>query len=429
MRCVNIDWLEVYCLESNDRFPCNADYFRRQGYYVKERPYGTRQYAEMFEIIDENNNPLIEVRRNPKSGEGDFSGFVPESTHLRIPNWRCYLDDIVQWLRDFLIRHDYIFKRIYRIDICYDFEYFDSGDQPARFARRYLQRVYRKINQCKVATHGNDGWNDFDWETISWGKKTSMVSTKLYNKSKEIGTPKTDKPYIRSAWFAAGLVDNPIRCTKRDRQGKEYTPEIWRVEFSMKSAADNWLVIEDQDGKKERKRAIRHSLSLFDSKEKLWQRFQDLAYHYFHFKYREYQDEETAIIRTALNKDKVFDHKPLKRKDRCRDKVLFHWDKDHEFAKLSQVPPPSHPDNEMMILRRRLENYRMRTGDINVRKACDVILKTIGSLEARRLTPHHSFLESRALQAAIALKLDGDERSAIEILSEIQEMLSKNEIF
>ena len=44
-RCVNIDWLEVYVEEANDRFPCNADYYREHGYSVREREYGTRQYA------------------------------------------------------------------------------------------------------------------------------------------------------------------------------------------------------------------------------------------------------------------------------------------------------------------------------------------------------------------------------------------------
>lgn len=429
MRCVNIDWLEVYCLESNNRFPCNADYYRKQGYYVKERPYGTRQYAEMFTLVDEGNNPLIEIRRNPKSGDSDFNGFLPESTHLRIPNWRCYQDNIIDWLRDFLVRHDYIFKRIFRLDICYDFEYFDTGDQPARFARRYLARVYRKINQCKLTTHGDDGWNDFEWETLSWGKPSSMVSTKMYNKTKELASPKNDKPYIKTAWFVSGLVDNPIRCTKKSRDGKEYTPEIWRIEFSMKSAADNWLIIEDQNGKKERKRAVKHSLSIFDSKDKLWQRFQDLAFHYFHFKYREYQDEEKALARIAMNNGKVYEDKPLKRKDRCRDKVLFYWDKDHEFAKLSQVPPPSHPDNELAILKRRLIKYKSTSGDPKVRSACEVILKTLESVDARRFTPNHLFEESRALQAAIALKMNGDTRSALEILAEIRELLAKDMIF
>ena len=73
-RCVNIDWLEVYVLEANDRYPCNADYFRRQGYLVRERDYGTRVYKEMFEIVDEMNNPLLEIRRNPASGASEFHG-------------------------------------------------------------------------------------------------------------------------------------------------------------------------------------------------------------------------------------------------------------------------------------------------------------------------------------------------------------------
>ena len=123
-RCVNIDWLEVYVLESNDRYPCNADYFRRQGYLVKERPYGTRVYREMFEIVDEQGNPLIEVRRNPASGEANFNGLQETSSHIRLPNWMLYQGKPIDFLREFLLKHDYIFKRIYRIDICYDFERF-----------------------------------------------------------------------------------------------------------------------------------------------------------------------------------------------------------------------------------------------------------------------------------------------------------------
>lgn len=429
MRCVNIDWLEVYCLESNDRYPCNAEYFRRRGYFVNERDYGTRQYAEMFVIVDEDNNPLIEVRRNPKSGSSDFSGFLPQSCHLRIPNWRCYQDDIVQWLRDFLLLHDYIFKRIFRLDICYDFERFDSGDLPARFARRYLERKFRKINQTRVSSYGQDNWNDFDWETISWGSPTSMVSTKLYNKTKELSHAKNDKPYIRTAWFLAGLVDNPISCIKRRRDGSEYNPEIWRVEFSMKSAADNWLVIENQHGKRPKKQAIPHTLSMFDSKDKLWQRFQDLAFHYFRFKYREYKDEERSIAAVAINHDLPVHDGELKRKDRCRDKVLFHWDKDHEFAKISLPPPPSKPDNEDMILKRRLIRYRGMHSDAKIRNACDAILETLERVELRRATPHQLFKEMQVLRAAIALKMGGDQRTALEILEEVKQLIYNDEIF
>lgn len=429
MRCVNIDWLEVYALEDGSRYPCNAEYFRSQGYIVRERDYGTRQYHEMFVLLDDDLNPFMEIRRNPKSGNSGFSGFVPESCHIRLPNWMCYQNDPVGIMRDFLLKHDYIFKRIFRIDVCYDFEYFDSGDLPERFARRYLNRVYRKINQCHISTHGEDGWNDFAWETISWGNKTSMVSTKMYNKSKELDHLANDKPYIRTHWFMSGLVDNPVECTKRRRDGSIYKPDIWRVEFSLKSAADNWIVIEDQRGKKPKNRAIHHTLSMFDTREKLWQRFQDLAYHYFHFKYREYKDEETAIARIALNAVAPPSDKELKRKDRCRDKVLFRWDKDHEFLKVQAVPAPDKPSNEREILLRHLKMFALTLTDPKLHNACTALIEFMEAAKVRRLTTTHLSRETQALQAAIALKIGGDSRSALEILEELKELLANERIF
>ena len=62
-RCVNVDWLEIYAQEDNMHYPMNADYFRGCGYFVTEREYGTRVYAEMFTIQDEHGNGWIEVRR------------------------------------------------------------------------------------------------------------------------------------------------------------------------------------------------------------------------------------------------------------------------------------------------------------------------------------------------------------------------------
>lgn len=67
-RCVNLDWVEVYCLESGKNFPHDANYFRECGYFVREREYGTRQYNQMFTILDENDLGFIEVRRDPVSG-------------------------------------------------------------------------------------------------------------------------------------------------------------------------------------------------------------------------------------------------------------------------------------------------------------------------------------------------------------------------
>lgn len=406
-RCVNIDWLEVYCLESSAEFPCNAEYFREHGYFVKEREYGTRTYREMFTIEDECGNPWIEVRRNPAAGESSFCGLVPESCHLRLVNQQCYVTDCVSRLRNFLLKHNYLFQRIYRIDICYDFIRFDAGDDPEKFAHRYITKKYRKINQGRLAVHGMDEWQDFVWESLSWGSRSSMVTTKMYNKTKELKATGDKKPYIPYAWFNAGLVDSPIDCAVMGDDGSKTYPDIWRIEFSLSAQARDWLVIESQDGKRVKKKAIPHHLHMFDAPDKLWQRFQDLSFHYFRFKYYE----------------------EGKRKDRCRDKILFYWDRNREFCKLDTVPATTKPDRDGELLKRRLIHYKMYHADTKVREACDILLKHIDNEDLRRFTPKQLSIEVQALQRAIALRQGWKEGSILETIEEVKELLINDSIF
>jgi len=406
-RCINIDWLEVYCLESGNRYPCDADYFRRCGYFVREREYGTRHYNQMFTIEDENGLPWIEVRRDPAAGQSTFAGFVPESCHLRLTNRACYEDNAVAKFRDFLLKHDYIFKRIFRIDICHDFEFFDSGDRPEKFLRRYIEGRFAKINQCRVSAHGEDKWTKFDWESISWGARTSMVSTKMYNKSLELKTVSKEKTYIPYCWWLHGLLDDPISRTKVNSQGAVYEPTIWRVEFSLKSSADNWIVIEDQSGKHEKKKAIPHRLEMFDAKDKLWRRFEDLAFHYFRFK----------------------KYEAGKRKDRLPDKVLYHFNQGREFLQVGALPAPMKTERDDELMRRRLVMYRETHPNPDVRKACDAIIKYIDLQTARTLAPRNLYIEARAMQEAISKRLNGDPRTGLEIMEEVKKLLAKDLIF
>lgn len=406
-RCINIDWLEVYCLESNDRYPCNADYFRSRGYFVHEREYGTRQYNQMFTIDDEHGLPWIEVRRDPASGQSSFAGFVPQSCHLRLTNRACYEDNAVAKFRDFLLQHDYIFKRIFRIDICHDFEFFDSGDRPDKFLRRYIEGKFAKINQCRVSAHGADNWAQFDWESISWGARSSMVSTKMYNKTLELKSVSKEKTYIPYCWWVNGLIDDPINMTRVNSNGAVYSPTIWRVEFSLKSSADNWIVIDDTSGKRTKKKAVPHRLEMFDARDKLWQRFEDLAYHYFRFKHYE----------------------AGRRKDRCEDKVLYVFNAGKVFHKVGQLPAPAKIERDDDLIRRRLIAYRSTHSNPDVRTACDVILRYIDTNIARTLTPHNHYIEARALQEAIALKMRGDKRTALEIIEEVKKLLANDLIF
>lgn len=405
-RCVNIDWLEVYCLESRDRFPCNADYYREHGYFVREREYGTRVYKEMFEIEDEHGEPWLEIRRNPASADSSFSGLVPQSTHIRLKNRSCYFDRPVEKLRDFLIANDYIFQRIYRIDVCYDFILFDDGSRPDKFCQRYLAHKFTKINQCKVATHGEDNWSAFAWESISWGSRKSMVTTKIYDKSKELRASGNDKPYIRFSWFEAGLIDDPIGGGVRNDKGLLEYPDIWRIEFSMTSAARNWLVIEDQSGKKVRKKAVPHTLSLFDGRDRLWQRFEDLAYHYFRFKHYE----------------------EGKRKDRCKDRILFYFSRDRNFYHVEALPPASRKNNDDEILRRRLTQYRLIHADADVRQACDVLLKNLNREELRRLTHLQTSREIEVLRLVIAQRCNFKDEKLEETVARVTNLLLNDDV-
>lgn len=406
-RCVNIDWLEVYCLEDAAAFPLNADYFRAKGYFVKEREYGTRVYKEMFTIEDKDGQPWIEIRRNPASGESSFSGLKRESCHIRLVNAKCYETNCVAKLRDFLLLHDYLFQSIYRLDIAYDFERFDSGDIPRKVARRIIEKKIVKINQARIAARGQDNWETFDWQTLSWGSPSSMVTTKMYNKSLELATVSKHKTYIPYVWWLRGLIADPVNQTKQSKDGRTYKPEIWRIEFSLHSTLKGFVVIEDTAGKRIKKQRIPNTLSMYDAPDKLWQRFLGLSYHYFRFK----------IMKSGV------------RKDRLEDKVLFDYKSQNEFTIIDHVPAAAKQNCEDEIIRKHLQMYRLYHQDPKIVQACNCILEEIDTNRAKRVTVTQTLREADALQRAIALKMGGSEKDASELYFEILKLITEKTIF
>ena len=97
IRAINIDWLEVYCLEpEND--PHTAKWFEDNGYKIKVREYGTPVYKEMFTIF-QGQKEWIEIRRNPHSRKGEGGFLDPLSTHIKLCNEFCYTDSPIGELR------------------------------------------------------------------------------------------------------------------------------------------------------------------------------------------------------------------------------------------------------------------------------------------------------------------------------------------
>lgn len=307
-RCINIDWLEVFCNENGEEKDCQ--YFRDNKYEVKPRSYGTPQYAEMFTIFLYG-NPYIEIRRSPYSLKSFGGIFLEGDCHIRLSNRTCYFENSINELRKFLIANNYKYKSLSRIDICLDFNFFDRGDNPAKVMLQYMNNTISKINQCRVSAHGRDSFKERIWNSVSWGSKTSMVTTKLYCKSLELKEVH-DKFYIRDQWKAAGL--------------REDIP-VWRVEFSIKSDMKHILRLDTGE-------LIKHDLTCYDDRHKCLFRFHSLAHHYFHFKYVERKEDGT-----------------LKRKDRCKDKILFRISKDEQAYKavrLNQDEEPTRTD-ELLI--------------------------------------------------------------------------------
>lgn len=399
-RCCNLDWLEVYAHEPFEQ-PRDPDYFRSQGFVVRERDYGTRVYAQMFTLEDKDGHPFIEVRRSPKSDVIDCN-----SCHIRLHNRTCYYDNAAAIMREFLERYGLIFVRVSRVDICLDFERFDTGDDPQKFMVRYLNGVYSKINQANISAHGTDRWDGRDWNSLSWGSPTSDVGTKMYNKTLELYDPITQsykKPYIRQAWQACGLIDDWQYCTKVKPDGTVYKPAIWRVEFSIRSSVRGWFVV-NPDGKERKFHSIRNTLDMYDERPKLLVMFFSLARHYFHFKY--YEEGQ--------------------RKDRCKDKVLFLPQKCEYFYKIdkAQMASEQTADRKYSSLLVALERYRETCTDADIRKTCttliDYISKSISAMEAgANVSPQ----ELKAWHYAAKWLFSGDKRSFETVLADVRDML------
>lgn len=353
-RCVNLDWLEVHAREPLTT-PLNADYYRSKGFIVHEREYGTRVYREMFTLEGSDGENLLEIRRNPAS-QGLNGIHDPNECHIRLVNRTCYFEGIAGLFQKFLNAHGYSDVRISRVDVCLDFVMFDKGDDPQAFVRRYLRHKYAKINQGRISSHGEDTWTGQEWNSLAWGSKTSAVSTKMYNKTMELHDVKTDsfkKPYIRQAWQICGMIDDWQRCTLTGE-----LVQVWRVEFSVKSAVKNWVPIEI-DGNEKNYQSIRNSLDCYDGRDRILVMFASLANHYFHFK----------------------KYKQGKRKDRCKDKVLFDFSGAQLTYKLAPKDPvagsgTSYQERWRQLLNK-LQAYQATHSALEVHKACQVLIDAI----------------------------------------------------
>lgn len=405
LRCINLDWLEVYALEPITEVH-NAEYFRGVGFGIIERDYGTRIYNEMFTLVGADGYPFIEVRRNPKSA----SVLPINASHLRFVNRRCYDEKAGALMAEFLEKYGYQFVSVSRVDICLDFEKFDSGDDPQKFVKRYVGHKYAKVNQSQASAHFDDLWQRRDFNSFSWGSKHSDIGTKLYNKTLELYDEKLGafkKPYILQSWFKSGLIDDPIRCIKKKADGTEYRPDIWRLEFSIKSNVKGWFKYQI-DGDSKKIRSVRNTLETYAERALLLPVFDLLQQHYFHFK--------------KYVKDKS--------KYECKDKVLFDFSNLDKFYRVDKVASQKKPDALILRLLKYLQQYIMLHPNPDLQKAGNIIIEKLQREEAARMTNDiYSRAELETLQRVIALRLSGSNQDPTTLAADVLHLLKSHEIF
>ena len=402
-RCINIDWLEVHCIEPLE--PRDADYFRALGFEVSMRDYGTRVYEEMFTLYLTDGQPFLEVRRKPHmtNDHNKFQVLELGSCHLRLHNRACYFNDAGSILQQFITTHGYQFRRISRIDLCLDFERFDSGDYPAKFVKRYLNGRFAKVNQCSIAVHGQDMWDGQQWNSLAWGSKKSPIFTRFYNKSLELREVK-DKPYIRQAWASAGLVDDFIQLTKKGPDGSFYKPEIWRLEFAIQSSVKNWVCFDvDENGNKTH-RSVRNDLSRYLTRDHLESMYSSLVNHYFHFK-----EVEPGHAKGKYD---------------CPDKRLFDFSGHDSVYKVDKVTTAKVDNRALLALKRRIEEYKLTHIEQTMRRACDLILESIEKeLIMRHCVNPHDETEVQLLQRLIAYRMNGQSDKPLTVEKQFIESL------
>lgn len=310
--CINLDWLEVFCIESPS-FPLDAVNCANLGFSVQKREYGTPQYSEMMTLL-RGEVPILEVRRLPYSTREDGGIFERGACHIRYVNRTCYNVNPVQEMRNFIRRARLTFKSISRCDVCMDFVEFDNGDTPVAFIRRYMSDKVVKMHQSKLrgvsrsagvayeetfAFGGRDCCGSKNINSLKWGGKGCPISTKLYNKSQEMRDTKY-KSYIVDQWCAAKIVERKRVETK---DGKAVTQlvrdgkptDVWRLEFSIKLQGAKF--VETAQGG-----IIEFNLDALESRDKLLTIFHGLALQYWDFRIPQVTESGKSVKSNRLKK-------------------------------------------------------------------------------------------------------------------------------
>lgn len=304
-KVINIDWLQVFGqLQQENNLPARIEAL---GYVVKDNERGTRLFERWLTIYRRDNaSPFIQLCYMPFSVRGvDVKGiFKPKSCTIQLCNKFLYAGNPASTLSSFCLSIGFTYQSISRVDICCDFEYFDSGLSPQTLLRGVYSCKYLKVRQLKIRDIATQN-TEMNHHYMAWGSERSKVGTKIYDKTKELEEVK-DKPYIRDVWKLNGLGASK---------------HVWRIEFSIKSDGRDFVKTDTGE-------LIKVGLRELYNTSDVNALFFILCHHYFRFK--------VAV--------------PGKRKTLCSDLNLFNIDSGLQSVKPIKITTSKDLDKKRKML-------------------------------------------------------------------------------
>lgn len=241
-RFINIDWLQVTAKESPE-IRCWKDYETRFGLIV--RPHesgGGANWNERIEVFRPDGFKYAIINRSPKTPKSQ-GGIIPDDAcNVQLCNRYCYDEYCTEKFADWLDQNGFRNVEAKRIDLCMDFVMFDDGTDPYDMIRDYNSGNLLKIGRSHVDNHGEDGTGPVQYHSMRWGTDTSMIVTRLYDKTLELAQ-QHDKPYIRNGWIHAGVltdIDDPHRVFRLEFQISNKCKQFYSEDNEHKQGEIKW---------------------------------------------------------------------------------------------------------------------------------------------------------------------------------------------
>lgn len=219
---INVDWLQIYLHDGNQGIDNLAMVYNgKSSYEFKKAEYTSRQFAQIYDIYNVDGDHYAVLQRVPFSSIISADGAI-----LKLANRELYKPTMIDTLLIFLNTHQFTFKTISRLDICFDSNNLKNGLKHQSLIKGLQNGKYLKNNQGQAKQNfevQSTTSRIMECNSISFGSLSSAVKTKMYNKTKEMADVKY-KPYIVESWKENGID------TEKD---------VWRIEISIKADMTN----------------------------------------------------------------------------------------------------------------------------------------------------------------------------------------------